>query len=456
MRKKNQKQLPLMIRRIDHPHAVELEGISRILDDNPIINEWVLQDITRDVERTDTGAEGMSAEQVVRAAIVKQMEGYSYDDLAFHLLDSVCYRSFCRIGIVDKGFQKSALCDNIKAISPETWEAINRIFVAYGQDKEIEKGRQVRIDCTVVSSNIHEPTDSSLLWDCVRVLTRMLNQINEGFDDLQIPFSDHTKRAKRRMLGVMNAKNEKVRKKQYEDLLTVTHKTVSYAQNAVSLLSVHPFRAPCLIESALRRAEDFKEVVRLTHKVIDQTTRRVIHGESVPSCEKIVSIFEPHTDIIVKDRRDTFYGHKVCLSGGASNLITDCIILDGNPADTDLTDQMLDRHKDIYGQYPLKVALDGGFASKPNLESAKGNGIKDVCFAKKRGLKEEEMCRSSWVYKRLRRFRAGIESGISWLKRCFGLRRCMWKSLRSFRSYVWASIVSANLLTLARARFVVT
>jgi IS5 family transposase len=213
---------------------------------------------------------------------------------------------------------------------------------------------------------------------------------------------------------------------------------------------------PCLIESALRRAEELEEIIRLTHKVIDQTTRRVIHGESVPACEKIVSIFESHTDIIVKDRRDTFYGHKVCLTGGASNLITDCLILDGNPADTDLTDQILDRHKDIYGQYPLKVALDGGFASKENLESAKGKGIKDVCFAKKRGLEEEQMCRSIWVYKRLRRFRAGIESGISWLKRCFGFGRCMWKSLRSFKSYVWASIVSANLLTLARARFLAT
>ena len=180
-------------------------------------------------------------------------------------------------------------------------------------------------------------------------------------------------------------------------------------------------------------------------------TRRIIHGESVPASEKIVSIFEPHTDIIKKDRRETFYGHKVCLSGGASNLITDCLILDGNPADTDLTIQMLDRHKEIYGYYPLKTALDGGFASKENLKSAKGKGIKDVCFAKKRGLKEEDMCRSSWVYKRLRRIRAGIESGISWLKRCFGFSRCTWKTLSSFKSYVWASIVSANLLTLARS-----
>jgi IS5 family transposase len=393
----------------------------------------------------------MTAEQVIRAAIIKQMENYSYEDLAFHILDSVTYRSFCRIGITNKGFQKSALCDNIKSISPETWEAINLMLVAYGQDKGVEKGRQSRIDCTVVSSNIHEPTDSSLLWDSVRVLTRILGQINERFNNLEIPFSDHTKRAKRRMLGVMNAKNKKTRKKHYKDLLTVTHKTLNYASNAVSLLMAHPFKDFSQAKTTQNIAGELKEIIRLTHKVIDQTTRRVINGESVPACEKIVSIFEPHTDIIVKDRRDTFYGHKICLSGGASNLITDCLILDGNPADTDLTDQMLDRHKEIYGQYPLKVALDGGFASKDNLESAKGKGIKDVCFAKKRGLKEEEMCRSTWVYKRLRRFRAGIESGISWLKRCFGLTRCMWKSLPSFKSYVWAAIVSANLLTLARS-----
>jgi len=451
MRKNYQKQMPLTITSIDHPHAAELEGISQILDANPIIYEWVLQDLTRSVTHVDTGAAGMSAEQVVRAAIIKQMEGYSYEDLAFHLLDSVCYRTFCRIGIADKGFQKSALCNNIKAISSETWEAVNRILVAYGQDKGIEKGKQVRIDCTVVSSNIHEPTDSSLLWDGVRVLNRMLGRINERFDEVNVPFSDHTKRAKRRMIEIMNANSKKVRDKKYEDLLKVTHMTVKYALDAVSLLETQPFANSSLSETAKGMAEDLKEIIRLTYRVIDQTTRRVIHDESVPASEKIVSIFEPHTDIIVKDRRDTFYGHKVCLTGGPSNLITDCLILDGNPADSALTDQMFDRHKEIYGHYPLKAALDGGFASKKNLNSAKGKGIKDVCFAKKRGLEEEEMCRSTWVYKRLRRFRAGIESGISWLKRCFGFARCMWKSLPSFHSYVWASVVSANLLTLARS-----
>ena len=444
MRKKYQKQMPLMITGIDHARAMEFKAIGRILDDNPIINEMVLQNLTHDIKHPDTGAQGMTAEQVVRAAIIKQTEGYSYEDLAFHIVDSRCYRSFCRIGITDKGFQKSALCHNIKAISPETWEAINRILVAYAEEHKIEKGREVRMDSTVVSSNIHEPSDSSLLWDSVRVLTRMLGQINEQFDSLDIPFTDHSKRAKRRMLAIMNAKGNKARKKQYVDLLKVTRKTLSYAQTALCLL-----KGPHLA-MAQSMAEELRHYIELTRQVIEQTARRVIHGESVPASEKIVSLFEPHTDIIVKDRRETFYGHKVCLNGGSSNLITDCVIVDGNPADSTLTEQMLDRHEEIYGRCPLKAAFDGGFASKENLKSAKAKGIKDVCFAKKRGIEVEDMCRSQWVYKRLRRFRAGIESGISWIKRCFGFASCTWKSLRSFKSYVWASIVSANLLTLAR------
>jgi IS5 family transposase len=111
---------------------------------------------------------------------------------------------------------------------------------------------------------------------------------------------------------------------------------------------------------------------------------------------------------------------------------------------------MLERQHDIYGRAPLKAALDGGFASKNNLAKAKTAGVKDVCFAKKRGLQVIDMCRSEYVYNRLRKFRAGIESGISWLKRSFGLWRCTWKGLCAFKSYVWCSIVAANLLTLSR------
>jgi len=447
MRKKDQKQMPLMDVNIDHPRAAELKRISQILDKHPTINDMVLQDLTHGVKNRNTGAEGMSAEQVVRASFVKQWEGCSYEDLSFHIVDSRSYRNFCRIGMADKGFKKSALCKNIKALSAQTWESINRILIAYGQKGNIEKGRQSRMDCTVVSSNIHDPYDSSLLWDSVRVLSRMLNQTKEKFTGFKVPFTDHRRRAKRRMLGVMNANNEKERNKRYKDLLKITHKTVNYAKRAASFLDRN-YVADLL---AYGISEKFKEMIELTERVIDQTERRIVHGESVPASEKIVSIFESHTDIIVKDRRDTLFGHKVCLNIGQSNLITDCLITEGNPKDSNLTIAMLDRHKLIYGHYPLKVAFDGGFASKDNLKLAKGRGIKDVCFSKKCGLEVEDMCRSEYVYKRLRRFRAGVESGISWIKRCFGFAKCTWKSLRSFESYVWASIVSANLVTLARA-----
>jgi len=241
--------------------------------------------------------------------------------------------------------------------------------------------------------------------------------------------------------------------------LKVTGKTVSYSKTALGALDSYSCPDPAKAAVAMALSRDFRRLIALAGRVMDQTTRRVIHNEQAPASEKVVSLFEPHTDIIKpvyrpgrKDRRVTFYGHKICLTTGGSNLISDCLILQGNPPDSTLTVEMLDRHDQIYGHYPLKVALDGGFASRENLRIARSRKIKDVCFAKKRGLREEDMCRSPWMYKKLRRFRAGIESGISWLKRCFGFWRCTWKSFRSFKSYVWASIVSANLFTLVRGQ----
>jgi IS5 family transposase len=165
---------------------------------------------------------------------------------------------------------------------------------------------------------------------------------------------------------------------------------------------------------------------------------------------KLVSIFEEHTDIIVKDHRETLYGHKICLTSGRSSLITDCTILEGNPADSTLAEQMIDRHIDILGKAPKQVAYDGGFTSKANLAAIKSKGVTDVAFSKARSLKISDMVRSSWVYKKLRNFRAGIEGTISFLKRIFGLDRCTWRSFPSFRSYVWSSILTFNLLVIAR------
>ena len=431
----------------DHPQQIELEIISKIIDNTPTICGYVLQDLNKGkMIKRRTGANGMSADQVLRAAIVMRLFEFTYEQLAFHIYDSRCLRRFCRIGFADKGFKKSALNTNIKCLSAQTWGAISRDLISHAKNDNIEKGRKVRIDCTVVESNIHKPLDSVQLWDCVRVLTRLLKTARDEFGT-RIIFSDHQRVAKRRMIGIQYAKNDKQRQPRYEDLLKYTRKVIGYARKAEIILEQHFSNI-----QSFALLNEIKHYIALSEQVYDQTYRRVIQGESVPSHQKVVSIFEEHTDIIVKDNRDTYYGHKICLTGGASNLILDCMVLKGNPADTDLVEQMLDRQKQIYDRYPLKVALDGGFASKENLLKAKERKIKDVCFAKKRGLQETDMCRSEYVYKKLRRFRAGIESGISWLKRSFGLTRCTWKGFRSFKCYVLSSVVAANLLTMARKK----
>lgn len=326
-------------------------------------------------------------------------------------------------------------------------EAINRIILGIAVNKGIEKGSKVRVDCTVCESNIHHPTDSSLLWDSVRVLCRLTQRAK---DLLRVNVTDHCRRAKKRSLGILNAKNKEVRTKHYRDLLKVTKMTMADAVSIRDLLTTtaSPTDNPML---AIVISTELDHYIPLAQQVIEQTERRVIKGEKLKACEKIVSIFEPHTDIIVKDRRETHYGHKLCLTTGKSGLITDCIVLDGNPADSTLSVKVVERQRDIYGRPPRQVAFDGGFASKDNLATIKGKlGVKDVAFSKRRGLKISDMAKSTWVYKKLHRFRAGIEGGISFLKRCFGLGRCLWRGLASFKAYTWASVLSANLLMLAR------
>jgi IS5 family transposase len=144
------------------------------------------------------------------------------------------------------------------------------------------------------------------------------------------------------------------------------------------------------------------------------------------------------------------YGHKICLTSGASGLVTDVVVLRGNPTDSTLAVSMIERHKQLFGNVPLQASFDGGFASRDNLADIKDPGVQDVAFSKRCRLGISDMVKSSWVYRQLKNFRAGIEAGISFLKRAFGLARCLWSGFESFRAYVHASVVSSNLLVIAR------
>ena len=190
----------------------------------------------------------------------------------------------------------------------------------------------------------------------------------------------------------------------------------------------------------------------LLARVVDQTSRRVFQGETVPAAEKVVSLFEPHTDIIRKGGRDTYYGHKVNFATGRSGLVLDAVVEDGNPADSARCLPMLERHVEHYGAAPSRAAFDGGYASRGNLDAAKGLGVAHVVFHKKQGMRVADMTPSSWLYARLKRFRAGIEAGISYLKRCFGLGLCRWRGLARFKAYVQSAVFAHNLTRLVRLR----
>lgn len=430
--------------------AVELAAISKELDGAAEILELAHKDLVG-VKREDTGRLGMTAEQVLRCAVLKQFRNLTYEELAFHLEDSQSFRAFGRLR-VNQCPGASTLQENISALRASTWEAINAI-VARGADAEgVEKGRKVRLDSTAVDSDIHHPTDSRLLGDGIRVITRLLA---EGKSFRPVPgyrFSDHRRAAKKKVLAILNARGEKLRRKHYEGLLTIAARVVGYALEAIEVLGCYDSEeAEHLLHARVLR-EKLERALGIFRRVIDQTQRRVLRGEKVPASEKVLSLFECHTDIIEKGGRDTQYGHKVFLTAGASGLVLDCEVKRGNPADSSVFMEMVRRHKALYGRAPRQVAADGGFASRDNVRDAKLVGVKDVMFSKRRGLSVLDMVKSNWVYKRLRNFRAGIEANISRLKRVFGLDRCDWKGWEGFLQYVWSAIVSYNLSVLARKR----
>ncbi len=448
MRETIHKQLHIVEPTIPHEHARELACISGLIEESPEIARLIHDDLIRGLEDPETGRKGgMTSDQVFRVLNIKQMNGFSYKELAFHLADSKCYRHFCGFGIADKTPSKSVIQRDIKRVRFETLEKINRILVKQAADKEIEQGRKVRVDCSVTESNIHAPTDSTLLEDSVRVLSRLTQRGKEICKD--ILFTNHHKSAKRRAMEILNAHRKTQMTIPYKRLLKVAKKSVGYAERAVIVLREY-VGEPKSMAAAIGIAQELEHYIPLAKQVISQTERRVFNGETLPPQEKIVSIFEPHTDIIRKDRRDTYYGHKWALSSGASGIFTDLIVWEGNPADATMSVEMAKRQVDIFNRPPRQIAYDGAFASKANLSKIKDLGVEDVAFSKKCGLQVSDMVRSSWVYRRLRNFRAGIEGMISFLKRCFGLRRCSWKGAESFKAYAWSSVVSANLLLMAR------
>jgi IS5 family transposase len=421
-----------------HEIGRELKAISAWLDEHPALAGLVAKDLRRCGVK-ETGRQGLPAESALRCALLKQHRQLSYEELAFHLEDSASFRAFARLPLSWTP-KKSALHKTIGAIRAGTWEAINRLLLRSARKKKVETGSVIRLDSTVTAALMHEPSDSSLLWDAVRVMVRLLKEAGGS----AIAWRDRRRAAKKRARAIQFIRGQPKRVQLYRELIGITRATEADLRQTQARLAKQEDPQSVLWQAKVSHYRP------LIERIIAQSERRVLKGEQVPASEKLVSLFEAHADIIVKGARDTGYGHKLNLVTGKSGLVLDVVIEAGNPADSERLLPMLERHIAFYEQPPRQAAADGGFASHANLDEAKARGVSDMAFHKKCGLRIEDMVRSRWVYRKLRNFRAGIEAGISCLKRAYGLARCTWRGLEHFKAYIWSSVVAYNLALIAR------
>ena len=425
-----------------HEFGVQLEEVSNILDRYPELLSLVAEDLI-DQSISHFGRKGLSVESVFRCLILKQKLKVSYEQLAFHLSDSTTYRTFTRLPH-NMSPSRSTLQSTIRSIKPETLEEINKLLSLDWLEKNIISKDKLRIDSTVVKSNIAPPRDSQLLDDCIRVLSRQLKK-SQAQTGVKIRFTDQRRRSKSLAFQIFNGKKAEkdVLYPKLLNIIQITLKQVNKAIINVKSNAIHSSKKDKWIETV-------EHFVELAHKVIDQTQRRVINGESVKSSEKIVSIFEEHTDVIVKGYREVSYGHKINLSSECHGFITYLSIETGNTSDKDLYLPVLNYHQNELKYSPNATVADGGYASQENVNKGRESGISRVVFNKPVGISLQKMGVKRKTFKKLKDFRAGVEGNISELKRAFGANKAKWKGFDGFMAYVWSSVLSYNLTRLAR------
>lgn len=441
MRETRTAQMSIFDSYSQHERSDYFKALSALLDEHPKVLQLAEGDLLNKAAKA-TGCRGLSVESIFRCMLLKQNMGVSYEELSFLLADSQTCRTFARLDR-DCFPGKAALCTNIRRLRPETLQAVfEQLSIDSLARGELET-QVMRLDSTVVQSNIAPPSDSQLLDDGIRVLSRLFAK-SQSCTGVKLRLTDYRKASRKLAAAIFYGKKAE-KDLVYPALVRMAKQVVKQSHRAVDQVnssSVDPL--------SFVWVEDVLHYRRLLERVIDQTERRVFHQESVPAAEKIVSLFEPHTDIIVKANRGVEYGHKVNLSTNKHGVITTVLLEQGNPKDSERFMTLLEAHQQLYGHLPKATIADGCYASRANVSAAKAMGVEKVAFHKKNGITLNAMGIKDKTLRKLRNFRAGIEGNISELKRAFGARKAMWKGESGFAAFVWASVISYNLAHLVR------
>jgi len=416
----------------------ELALVDTILNENPKLYEIIAPDIMDLNRSSDKGRQDSpTVEQVVRAALYKELKKLDYRELEYAQEDSRLCGAFIKLEGRFSPFSFEVFHKYISRIRRESLRGlmveINRIMM---REEGIEDGKSLRTDSTVVETNIHYPTNNSLIWDCIKTSHRLLKKLEETGKIKKV--RNYQKQGKRNEFKINNTKKKEKRAEVFKKQLKLFRMSINQVKKVVGEI----------IEGVdlgvISIVAELKGLLPEMEKVYDISYRHEVLGESVPGREKIFSIYEGHTDIIVKGGREVAFGHKVNLATGRSNLILDCEILEGNPKDSMLYEGVLERVRNVYGIRPRDMVTDGAYASLGNQEKAKTRGVRNIVFNKIVG-SLKNVVTSVQMETRLKKWRSGMEAVVSNLKRGFDLFRCEWKGRDHFDAKVLWSVIAYNI-----------
>ena len=450
--------------KVTNEYFERYERISAILDRHPEIVEAVHEDLKKLLKRKRRGGPGRNCEfasdTILRIIVCQILEGESLRGIVIRIDDSNYLRRFVRIyngGMIDF----TTLCGLKNAIRPETWKKINGLLADAAVEAGLISGDKLRLDTTAVETNIRWPTDSGLLWDTYRVISRLINTAREIDPEAVENKRLQAKRAKRIHTRIARRSGKKgtvskEAKALYTSLIGLVDGLLEWVPAFCDRLRVglaansYGFKETYIIQSVIQQLDHFRA---LGLKVVDQCRRRVLEGEKVPNEEKVFSIFEPHTELLKRGKasKPIEFGHMVKIQQVDGKFITDYDVFKKKPVDHELIEPSLKSHRRTFGENPREFAADKGFWESVDRMKELEQEIDVVAIGKKGKRNAEETARETAVAFRLgQMFRAGVEGSISVLKRILGLWRCMSKGWDHYVSTVGATIFAHNLLVLAR------
>jgi IS5 family transposase len=432
-----------------------LKRIDTLLEDEAVIDTVTSALEQRWPKSRTRGREGTPAEVVLRMLILKHLHDWSYDELEQEVRANLVYRAFTRIG-VDAVPDAKTILKIANALGPEVITDLHQRVVDVAKRAGVTRGRRFRLDTTVVETDVHYPTDSTLLQDGVRAATRTMQRARHALGDKTPAVRDRARSVARRCVAIrLQSRSPKTRPalvRSYRRLLTIT-RTVQREAGAMirrigQRLRGVTGRAAQTLRTAQRRLQQLRPIV---DRVMAQTRTRLLQQDThVP--DKVLSIFEPHTEAIRKGKagKPTEFGKLVTIQEAEHQIVTAFEVHGQRPADATLWAPALDRHQQIFGRAPHLATGDKGFSSAANERAAEQRGVRRIVLPARghKSAARRQHERQRW-FRRGQRWRTGCEGRISVLKRRHGLRRCRYHGHEGIHRWVGFGVIADNLINVA-------